>query len=107
MGDWAKQIVNTDFEKEPEQLEGMFITLAPGLLFESINAQLDIAKESGDAKLVFIALLECIACMGEFQRFQFEMFKSNSLFFFIVGKLDDLPLEYILAVINNNSRCYE
>lgn len=54
MESWVQGIITGDLEwreKEPDIIEGCYYSDAYSLLFHSITAQLEIAKQSGDAKV--------------------------------------------------------
>jgi hypothetical protein len=51
---WVKQIIEQDRQSHPEKLEGMWITMGPSILFESINTQISIAKNTADPKVILI-----------------------------------------------------
>jgi hypothetical protein len=54
MKEWVERILTDDIEKEPDQVEGNWYTLAPSFLFQSVMAQLQVAKSSGDQKVSLI-----------------------------------------------------
>lgn len=49
MCEWSERFVEQDIEKEPELVDGLCVTLAPTLLFESVDVQIGIARDTNDS----------------------------------------------------------
>ncbi|PRP77773.1 hypothetical protein PROFUN_07715 [Planoprotostelium fungivorum] len=96
MTEWAKRFVEQDIEKEPEIVDGLVVTLAPTLLFESVDVQIKIARDTNDSAFFFGTMVETANALEVFQSEVLQRLRDN---------WQDLPLEWIMAQINNAFKC--
>jgi hypothetical protein len=66
MVQWVTNIITTDRDKPPDVIEGLYYTMAPIILFESITSQLTVARTVAEPKVFFYSLFFLISslCMG-------------------------------------------
>jgi len=98
MDEWCARIIDTDRDSPPEVIEGQYQTMAPVHLFEIINTQFDIAKSTRCPKLILSVIRELASALTSYQRLLENLCKN---------RWRDLELEYIIALANNNSKCYD
>jgi len=87
-----------DRENPPELVEGQYATMAPVILFESVNTQVNVAKATKCDKIIVAVVEEVGESLLGFQT------SLNSL---LRDHWTNLELEYIIALVNNNSRSYD
>ena len=51
MVSWVANIISTDRDKPPDVIEGLYYTMAPIILFESITSQLSVARNVAEPKV--------------------------------------------------------
>eukprot|EP00026_Physarum_polycephalum_P002446 Phypoly_transcript_02452.p1 GENE.Phypoly_transcript_02452~~Phypoly_transcript_02452.p1 ORF type:complete len:720 (+),score=153.74 Phypoly_transcript_02452:634-2793(+) len=98
MDEWAMRIIETDRDNEPEIVEGQRQTMAPVHLFESVNTQIDIVKDTKSPRLI-VGVLKQIA--GALEGYQDSLSELCATYW------KDLEFLYLIAVVNNSSRCYD
>eukprot|EP01116_Phalansterium_solitarium_P000650 TRINITY_DN10491_c0_g1_i1.p1 TRINITY_DN10491_c0_g1~~TRINITY_DN10491_c0_g1_i1.p1 ORF type:complete len:735 (-),score=338.73 TRINITY_DN10491_c0_g1_i1:356-2560(-) len=92
-------IIQQDREKRPEVVDGRYITLAPSLLFEYVNTQMSIARDTADSKFLYSVVRECSNAMILYQQALSEMLKAD---------WEEIELESVIAIVNNNAdRSYD
>jgi len=96
MTQWAMRFVEQDIDKEPEIVDGLCVTLAPTLLFESVDVQINIARNTNDSEFFFGTMQETANSLDVFQQ------KITTTLF---EEWENLPFEWILAQINNAVKC--
>ncbi len=57
MVSWVSNIIKTDRDKSPEIIEGLYYTMAPIILFESLTSQLTVARTVAEPKVGFPPIL--------------------------------------------------
>ncbi len=83
--------------------------MAPLFLFESVNAQILVAKNAAEPKFMFGVLIECAGILALFQKKVIVLVSGRYNRGVDVRKEQwkELELEYIEAMVNNCSKCYE
>eukprot|EP01117_Protostelium_nocturnum_P018815 TRINITY_DN7953_c0_g1_i1.p1 TRINITY_DN7953_c0_g1~~TRINITY_DN7953_c0_g1_i1.p1 ORF type:complete len:592 (-),score=206.05 TRINITY_DN7953_c0_g1_i1:54-1829(-) len=92
MGGWAEDMVQQDVDKEPETVDGLVVTLAPSLMFESLNIQISIARDTNDSAFFYGTMVESAYALGRFHSTVTRLLKDQ---------WRDLPMEWIMAQSNN------
>ena len=54
METWVTNMIATDRDKEPEIYEGVYYTMAPILLFESITSQLTVSRTVAEPQVCLL-----------------------------------------------------
>jgi hypothetical protein len=80
MGEWVTNILATDRDKPPEENDGLLYTMAPLFLFESINAQISVAKSALETKLMYGVLVEIAGGLKLFQAQLIALIKGTDVY---------------------------
>lgn len=101
MAGWLTNIIITDSKSPPiEADEGLFVTPAPTDVFKIVQEQLGLTEATGCARFQAAALERTAVVLTTFQgALSGELTDPD--------KVSQLPLEYICAQVNNNTRCAE
>jgi hypothetical protein len=62
MDEWGMRIIETDRDNEPDIVEGQRQTMAPVHLFESVNTQIDIVKDTKSPRVCSALLCSALLC---------------------------------------------
>lgn len=98
MNEWTGRLIEQDKQAEPDQLDGLFYTDAPVLLFKFINQQIDVVRPTACPRFIGLVAEECLTVLERYQK---------ALFHTIRKEVDSLYMENILAMINNNHKCHD
>jgi len=98
MSEWTGRLVEQDKRTEPDQLDGLFYTDAPVLLFKFINQQIDVVRSTACPRFIGLVAKECLKVLEQYQQ---------ALFHTIRKEVDSLYMENILAMINNSHKCHD
>lgn len=102
MDEWATRIFEKDRDADPEIIDGIFYTLSPVTLFTFITQQVELAQGTTTPMMVFVTVDECRKCLLAYIRRWADKVQEYSGF---IGTDRQVEVEYILAQVNNNSRC--
>jgi hypothetical protein len=113
------------------QLDGLFYTDAPVLLFKFINQQIDVVRPTACPRSIGLVAEECLTVLERYQKALFHTIKRTRTNLFTdsaivcvcvcvcvscvfpslatqnAEEVDSLYMENILAMINNNHKCHE
>jgi hypothetical protein len=98
MDEWCTRMLEGDRKNEPDEIDGLYYTDAPILLFKSVNQQIDVVQHTRCSKFIGAVFEECLKALNRFQQSILKMLHEEA---------GELYLEYILALINNNNKCYD
>lgn len=96
---WCGNILAVDEDAAPITADGLLCTHAPVDLFKMVNQQLEVVEPLCWYQLNVVAVQECEWALTHFQGMLMARLQQQAT--------KPMTLEYIAAVINNNSRCYD
>jgi hypothetical protein len=104
MDEWATRIFDKDRDADPEIIDGIFYTLSPVTLFTFITQQIELAQGTTTPMMVFVTVDECRKCLLAYQRRWADKLQD---YLNLIGTDRQVEIEYIMAQVNNNSRCLD
>ncbi|CAG8552121.1 9493_t:CDS:2 [Paraglomus brasilianum] len=113
--EWSKNLMNDEISefveraKPPEKDADMLYVLQGAvIMFQMVNQQIDVAAESGQAKILADVVKQCSEVMTDTQRQWMKVIKSE-----VKKQMDqreETPpgfVEYVMALANDQIRCAE
>eukprot|EP00029_Vermamoeba_vermiformis_P007272 TRINITY_DN3101_c0_g1_i1.p1 TRINITY_DN3101_c0_g1~~TRINITY_DN3101_c0_g1_i1.p1 ORF type:complete len:782 (-),score=138.16 TRINITY_DN3101_c0_g1_i1:12-2099(-) len=98
MTEWTARLIDSDKESEPEIVDGIYYTSTPKTLFSFVHQQISMVEGTKAPRLISATLAECLIILSFFQSDLRAKFEKEKLTY---------EIEYIIATINNSTKCYE